>query len=199
LERLERIIFQDAGGRAARIRVASTLVGTMDQASNDLATLLVDEFDAWFRSLGAGGFIPRAFTGVTKGGKQCVVTLTGLPFDHVQRRDFLVWLCRAEQFEVYAYGTHVGIIDDASFTASEGIKIYASSECYDVEKTLGIDRTIDGKYVFFDQHYVVLPARSENGIFLGLQRSTQDIPSDSQELFRELWRDMKSRVLWLQR
>jgi hypothetical protein len=110
----------------------------MDQASNDVATLLVDEFEAWFRSLGADGFLPRAFTGVTKGGKQAVVILTGLPFDHVQRRDFLIWLCRAEQFETYAYGTHVGIIDGPS-TASEGIRICASSEWYDVEKGLGID------------------------------------------------------------
>ncbi len=171
----------------------------MDQASNDVATLLVDEFEAWFRSLGADGFLPRAFTGVTKGGKQAVVILTGLPFDHVQRRDFLIWLCRAEQFETYAYGTHVGIIDDASLTASEGIRICASSEWYDVEKGLGIDRAIDGKLVFFDRHYVVRSARSKDGVFFGLQRSTRDIPSDSQELFRELWRDMRSTVLWLQR
>jgi hypothetical protein len=68
-----------------------------------------------------------------------------------------------------------------------------------VEKALGIDRTIDGKYVFFDRHHVVMPARSKDGVFFGLQRSTEDIPSDSQELFRELWRDMKSTVLWLQR
>jgi hypothetical protein len=33
--------------------------GNMDQASNDLATLLVDEFEAWFRSLGADGFLPQ--------------------------------------------------------------------------------------------------------------------------------------------
>jgi hypothetical protein len=170
----------------------------MDQASNDLATLLVDEFEAWFRSLGADGFLPRAFTGVTKGGKQAVVILTGLPLDHVQRRDFLIWLCRSEQFEAYAYGTHVGIIDGPS-TASEGIRICASSEWYDVEKALGIDRTIDGKYVFFDRHHVVMPARSKDGVFFGLQRSTQDIPSDSQELFRELWRDMRSAAWWRQR
>jgi hypothetical protein len=171
----------------------------MDQASDDLATLLVEEFAAWFRSLGASGFIPRAFTGVTKGGQQTMVIFTGLPLDHVQRRDFLIWLCRGEQFETYAYGTHVGIIDGASFTASEGIRICASSERYDVTKTLGIDRTIDGKYVLFDHDYAVLPARSENGIFLGLQRSTQDISSDAQELFRKLWCDERSEVLWRQR
>ena len=170
----------------------------MDQAPNDLATLLVDEFEAWFRSLGTRGFLPRAFTGVTKGGNQAVIILTGLPFDHVQRRDYLIWLCRAEQFETYAYGTHVGTIDGA-FTASEGIKICASSECYDVTKTLGIDRAIDGKYVLFDHDYTVLPARPENGIFLGLQRSTRDISSADQELFRKLWRDKKPKVLWQQR
>lgn len=170
----------------------------MDKASNDLATLLVDEFEAWFRSLGARGFIPRAFTGVTGGGKQAVVILTGLPLDHVQRRDFLIWLCRAEQFEAYAYGSHVGIIDGNS-SVSEGIEFCASCQSYDVRKMLGIDRTIDGKCVFFDQHYVVLPARSKDGVFVGLQRSTQDISSADQELFGKLWRDKRPNVLWRQR
>jgi hypothetical protein len=58
---------------------------------------------------------------------------------------------------------------------------------------------IDGKLVLFDRHYVVLPARSKDGVFFGLQRSTQDISSADQELFGKLWRDMKSTVLWLQR
>ncbi|MGA7490749.1 MAG: hypothetical protein WBW74_27830 [Xanthobacteraceae bacterium] len=170
----------------------------MDQASNDVATLLVDEFDAWFRSLGACGFIPRAFTGVTKGGKQAVIILTGLPLDHVQQRDFLIWLCRAEQFESYAYGSHVGIIDGDS-TIGEGVEFCASSRSYDVRKMLGIDRTIDGKCVFFDQHYTVLPAPSKNGAFVGLQRSTEDILSADQELFDKLWCDKRPNVLWRQR
>jgi hypothetical protein len=123
--------------------------------------------------------------------------LTGLPLDRIQRREFLIWLCRAEQFVAYAYGTHVGIITSDS-TASEGIQISASSDRYDVSKTLGIDRTIEGKYVLFDQYSATLPARPENGIFLGLQRLTKDILGD-EELFRRLWRDEKPKVLWRQR
>ena len=78
----------------------------------------------------------------------------------------------------YAYGTHVGVTDDDGSSVGEGIAIHASSEWYDVSKTLGIDRTADGKYAFFDDHYAVLPAQAENGIFLGLQRSTGNLPEE---------------------
>lgn len=176
----------------------SLSLANMDEASNDLATLLAEEFAVWFRNLSVHGFLPRAFTGVTQGGQQAIVILTGLPLDRIQRREFLIWLCRAEQFVAYAYGTHVGIITSPS-TASEGIQITASSDRYDVSKTLGIDRTIEGKYVLFDHHYATLPARPENGIFLGLQRLTRDISSDDQVLFRKLWDDEKSKVPWRQR
>ena len=84
----------------------------MDQSSGDLATLLVEELVTWFRAIGARGVILRVFTGVTKDGRQAYVILTGLPLDHMQRRDFLIWLCRTEQFTAYAYGTHVGVTDD---------------------------------------------------------------------------------------
>jgi hypothetical protein len=170
----------------------------MDQASSDLATVLAHEFAEWFRNLGAQGYLPRVFTGVTKDGKQCIVILSGLPLDHVQRRDFLIWLCRTEQFFTYAYGTHVGIASSASdFT--EGIDIYASSASYDVTKTLGIDKLGNGTSRIFDRHHAVMSAGTKNGIFLGLQRSTIDISSDDQEQFRELWRDMRPKVMWRQR
>lgn len=122
-----------------------------------------------------------------------------LPLDHIQRRDFLIWLCRTEQFTTYAYGTHVGVADDDGSSVGEGIAIHASSEWYDVSKTLGIDRTADGNYVLFDDHYAVLPAQAENGIFLGLQRSTANLPEDSEGLFRKLWDRGSSDVLWRQR
>jgi hypothetical protein len=98
----------------------------MEEASSDLAAVLARELAVWFRNLGAQGVIPRAFTGVTKEGRQGIVILTGLPLNHVQRRDFLIWLCRNEQFVAYAYGTHVEIADSAS-TFTEGVDIYASS------------------------------------------------------------------------
>jgi hypothetical protein len=162
-------------------------------------TLLVEELAAWFPAIGARGVILHVFTGVTKDGRQAYVILTGLPLDHIQRRDFLIWLCRTEQFTTYAYGTHVGVADDDGSSVGEGIAIHASSEWYDVSKTLGIDRTADGNYVLFDDHYAVLPAQAENGIFLGLQRSTANLPEDSEGLFRKLWDRGSSDVLWRQR
>ena len=145
------------------------------------------------------GVIPRAFTGVTKDGKQAIVILTGLPLDHVQRRDFLIWLCRTEGFVAYAYGTHVGIAADSASTVTEGIDIYASSNRYDASKTLGISKLTDGTLKMFDRDFAVMPADPENGIFLGLQRLTTNISSDNQELFRNLWRDVRPKVIWRQR
>lgn len=93
----------------------------------DLAWLLANEFEAWHRNLAEKGIVPRAFTGVTTDGTQAVVILTGLPFDHVQRRDFLIWLCRVEHFATYAYSTRVGIANEAGDEAREALDIYASS------------------------------------------------------------------------
>lgn len=113
------------------------------EVSSDLASLLTAEFAEWFQTLGAKGVLPRAFTGASKGGKQAVVILSGLPPDHVQRREFLNWLCRTEEFVAYAYGTQVGIADESS-AVTEGLDIYASSSKYDISKTLRIERQAGG-------------------------------------------------------
>jgi hypothetical protein len=170
-----------------------------DQGAGDLAAVLASEFDIWFRTLGARGFIPRAFTGVTKEGKQAVVILTGLTLDHVQRREFLIWLCRTEQFVAYAYGTHVAIAADSTSPMSEGIDIYASSDCYDVSKSLQINRLADGTHTLLERHHAVLEASPDNGLFWGLQRLTDNIPSDNQVLFGRLWRDIEPNARWRQR
>lgn len=170
-----------------------------DQASSDLAAVLASEFAQWFQNLGVQGVLPRAFTGVTKDGKQVVVILTGLPLDHIQRRDFLIFLCRTEQFVAYAYGTHVGIAADSDSTITEGIDIYASSDRYDVSKTLNIARMTDGTHKFFDEHHEVLLASPENGLFFGLQHSTDNISCNNQELFRKLWRGVRPKAMWRQR
>jgi hypothetical protein len=170
-----------------------------DQASSDSAVVLVQEFAAWFRNLALQGVVPRTFTGVKRDGKQAIVILTGLPLDHVQRRDFLIWLYRTEGFVAYAYGTHVGIAADSASTLAEGIDIYASSDRYDASKTLGIDRLTGGTLKIVEHNLAVMPASPENGIFLGLQRSTTDISSDNQKLFRNLWRDERPNAKWRQR
>jgi hypothetical protein len=166
------------------------------QASSDLAVVLVDEFTEWFQNLGAKGLLPRAFTGVTKDGKQALLILNDLPLNHIQRREFLIWLCRNEQFVAYAYGTNVGIADNSS-TITEGLDIYASSDRYHASKTLGIERQADGTIHFFNRHQAVLPATDDDGLFFGLQRSTEIIQNN--DLFRTLWRRLSLKAMWRQR
>ncbi len=124
--------------------------------------------------------------------------MTGLPFDHVQHRNFLIWLCRTEQFVAHAYGTQVGIAGESNKT-TEAIEIFASSDLYNVDKTLGIEKLSDGTYRLFDRSQIVTQAKYKDEIFLGLQGSTNNIPSDHQELFRRLWDDLKPKSMWRQR
>jgi len=168
-----------------------------NEATDDLAAVLVAEFSIWFQNLGTKGILPRAFTGVTKGDKQVVTVLTSLPLDHIQRKQFLVWLCRNERFVAYAYGTHVEIAQE-SWTVTEGFDIFASSNRYDVGKTLRIERR-EGTIQFFVQHHAVRPAKQENELFYGLQQSNEVFASDNEALFRELWADLKSKSMWRQR
>ena len=168
------------------------------EASGDLALVLVAEFVAWFQNLGTKGILARAFTGVTESGRQAVIILSGLPLDHIQRTQFLVWLCRNEGFVAYAYGTHVGIANESS-TVTEGLDIYASSNRYDASKTLRIERQEGGTIRFFDEHIAARPAEQESGLFYGLQRSNETIPSNNEALFRELWGKLKSQSMWRQR
>jgi hypothetical protein len=169
------------------------------KGESDLAAALTAEFHSWFQNLGPKGVIPRVFTGVTAGGKQAIVILTGLPLDHIQRLEFLIWLCRCEQFVAYAYGTHVAIATDSTSDMTEGISIFASSEHYDVSETLGIDRLTDGTYKVFNRSYRVLESNPENELFHGLQRSTKNIASDQQAHFRKLWMGTKAKAMWRQR
>lgn len=184
------------GGDSAMAEKQSA--GVTNESASDLALVLIGEFSAWFETLGAKGILPRAFTGVTNGGKQAVIILTGLPFDHIQRREFLIWLCRNEGFVAYAYGTQVGIADDSS-SFNEGLDIYASSNHYDASRTLGIERQTGGNIRFSEQHHTVLPAKPDNGLFFGLQRSNQSISVNNEELFRQVWRDLRSKAMWRQR
>ena len=77
-------------------------VASPETVQNDLALILFNEFSEWYRSLAAKGTLPRAFTGVTSGGKQAVIVLADLSLDHVQRREFLILLRRNQQFVAFA-------------------------------------------------------------------------------------------------
>ncbi|MBR0832016.1 hypothetical protein JQ612_02335 [Bradyrhizobium manausense] len=169
-----------------------------EHSTTELARLLVDEFTDWHRNLGEKGVIPLAFTGVTATGRQAVLVLTGLPLDRIQRRQFLIWLCRKEEFVGYAYSTEVGIAgQDGAIT--EALDIYGSSARLDVTKTLLIRRGSDGRISFLDDHEAALPPKSDNGPFFGLQRSAEVIPTRNEDLFTNLWQEQKQKAMWRQR
>jgi hypothetical protein len=166
--------------------------------ANDLAWLLADEFEAWHRNLAEKGIIPRAFTGVTTNGNQAVVILTGLSLNHIQRRDFLIWLCRTEGFVGYAYSTQVGIANENGET-NEALDIYASSVRLDVSKTLLIERHGDGKIGLLPEHSAALSLDQYNGPFFGLQRRSEAISGHDEEAFSGLWREMRPKAMWRSR
>lgn len=183
------------GGAGAHLSLSTFA----EEADPDLATMLAREFETWFQTLKAAT-PPRAFTGVTQAGRQAVVVLNGLPFDHVQRREFLIWLCRMEHFIAYAYGTHVAIADETDPPKlSEGIDIYASSDHYDVSVTFGIERLTDEEYRLHERHRSVEPAGSDNGLFFALHRSAAKISDDNSALFKQIWSDLKLHAMWRQR
>jgi hypothetical protein len=166
--------------------------------ASELAQLLADEFAEWHRNLAEEGVIPRAFTGVTATGKQAVVILTGLPLNHTQRRQFLIWLSRTEGFVGYAYSTQVGISSENG-EVTEALDIYASSAGLDISKTLLIERRSDGKINLLDQHNAVLPPKSDNGPFFGLQRSSESIPAQDESIYASLWQELKTKAMWRKR
>ncbi|ABE61034.1 hypothetical protein Nham_0133 [Nitrobacter hamburgensis X14] len=182
-------------GRAVALERGTSIPA---DAQNDLALILLNEFSEWYRALAPKGTLPRAFTGVSSNGRQAVIILADLPLDHVQRREFLIWLCRNEKFIAYAYGTRVGIANDSdSFT--EGLDIYASSDRYDASRTLGVERQ-DGSFIQLTEHsHSLLPSNPANGIFFGLQRSNKTIAPDSEVAFLGIWQNLKSKVMWRQR
>ncbi|MGC2080384.1 MAG: hypothetical protein WA728_31110 [Xanthobacteraceae bacterium] len=172
----------------------------MPGTHGDLAPILADELITWLRQLGTQGqFVQRAFTGVSQGAKQAVVILTGLGLDHLRRRAFLIWLCREEGFVAYAYASHVTVADNKS-TLTEGVDISASSEHFDVEVSLRITRSADGKYFFDEESRVVSKVGSkEPSIFSSLHRSKSEISNQDQKMFRQIWDEVKPKVMWRQR
>jgi hypothetical protein len=147
-------------------------VGEANEVTRDIAAILAGELAIWFQNLGAEGvLLPRAFSGITQDGKQAIIILAGLSFDHVQRRDFITWLCRHEQFVAYAYATLVCIADDDDFDpaihaaprrVTEGLQISASSDHYDAFITFTIKRETNGTIQYCDQRDGILPATADN-------------------------------------
>jgi hypothetical protein len=177
---------------AAQLAEAQKLISEWKVIPNDLAVTLASEFEGWFRSLASKGDLPRVFTGVTKDGKQAMLILSGLPLDRIQMLDFLIWLCRTEQFVTYALATKSGLLDKSN-------NMIEVIDIIDVAKTLGIEALPNDAYRLFDRSQSVKPANSSDFLFFGLQRSKNAIPNNEQELFRQLWSELRPKSMWRQR
>src|SRR5688572_16489497 len=101
------------------------------RCKSDITWRLIGEFSQWYGRLGTMGEIPRAFAGVTSAHQQVIVILSGLPFDDVERREFVIWLCREEQVDAYVYGTHV-MSAKSGETPTELLALYASSHRFNI-------------------------------------------------------------------
>src|ERR1700704_4941470 len=94
------------------VHVGAHAQGTQGRSTSktdvaDVAEQLVAQVQGWFVNLGAQGKVPRVFTGITRDARQFVVELDVLTFDHVKRRDFMIWLSQKFSLVAYAYATRV--------------------------------------------------------------------------------------------
>jgi hypothetical protein len=167
----------------------------------DRAETLVDEFAQWFSNLGAQGVVPRAFTGLKRDGRQFVTILSGIPFDYVKRRDFLIWLCRREDVVAYAYGTHVAVADDKCDPPemSEAVDIYAPSPSVHVAMSMTLIRFVDGKITYRRGAAWRSPTITDGQPFLGLHTASDAIDDASTRSFEALWQELGKHALWRDR
>ncbi len=167
---------------------------------SDMAWLLQTEFASWYGELGAKGKMPRAFTGVTDAGRQAVVIISDSLFDHVQRREFLIWLCREERIWAYVYGTPVTVAE-ADDTFVDRLDFYASSSRFDMSSTFAIHCEDDGRIAYEVVHSSLTAAGDDdrNTIFHGLQRTDREITADASQQYSRVWAWLKPHCLWLDR
>jgi hypothetical protein len=167
---------------------------------SDLVDALAGEAEAWLLSLGAEGFIPRAFIGVTADDRKFVLQLVGNPLDHTNNLQFFRWLCQSTHVVAYAYITHVARLNDEDDPDSveEGVDICASSATRDLAIALTIKRLDDGSIAYKRDHVSSQPASDNPGrIFLGLQRSTATTNENAR--FEKIWDDLAPAVTWFEK
>ncbi|TGT53511.1 hypothetical protein EN813_047525 [Mesorhizobium sp. M00.F.Ca.ET.170.01.1.1] len=167
-----------------------------EERRSDVAWHLMMEFAEWYGRLGSTGKLPRAFSGVAADGKQAVVDLSNLPLDHVQRREFLIWLCREERMHAYVYGTHVGASDGR--TVDEQLLLYASSPRFDMSSVFAIERDQQGRIAYRAIHGDAVEAGSADSspIFHGLQRNDEAISEEAARLYAKIWGTLKQLCMW---
>ena len=174
-----------------------TPTGKTDVA--DVAEQLVAQVQGWFVNLGAQGKVPRVFTGITRDARQFVVELDGLTFDHVKRRDFMIWLGQKFSLIAYAYATRVMVQKGTGGNGPvEALDIYASSLERDVSASFSIVRNPDGSVTYAREAYRSEAAKDQGDqIFLGLHRPPNSSKTASNEEFDKTWAGLEPNVYWL--
>jgi CHAT domain-containing protein/tetratricopeptide (TPR) repeat protein len=164
---------------------------------SDIAEQLVAQAQKCFDTLGAQGKVPRVFTGITHDGRQLIIELDSLPFDHVKRRDFLIWLSRTYRLVAYAYATRVMKHASGRDDLVEALDIYASSFAKDVFASLSITRQFDGSIRYVRDVYLSEDAKEQRDqIFLGLHRPSHSASVTNSKEFEDVWATLESKVYW---
>jgi CHAT domain-containing protein/Tfp pilus assembly protein PilF len=183
------------GVQAQEVRHPGTATPNGDVA--DIAEQLVAQAEKWFETLGAQGRVPRVFTGITREPRQFIVELDGLPFDHVKRRDFLIWLSQKYDVIAYAYATRVMTQRSGKDDLAEALVFYASSSDKDVVASLSIARRPDGSIRLARGSYLSKEAKEQRDqIFLGLHRSSRHDSIASAAEFEKVWATIENKVFW---
>jgi CHAT domain-containing protein/tetratricopeptide (TPR) repeat protein len=165
----------------------------------DVADQLLAQVQGWFVNLGSQGKVPRLFTGVTRDARQFIVEFDGLPFDHVKRREFMIWLGQQFNLLAYAYATRVMAQKGTGGTDPiEALDIFASSLEKDVSASFSIVRNADGSITYARKTYSSKPASDQSDeVFLGLHRPPNSSRNGSSAEFDKVWATLEPNVYWL--
>ena len=163
-------------------------------SGGDAADRLLEEFRGWYLKMADAGNMPRAFTGIKADGRQFVVVLEGLGFDHVEYRQFLAWLCMRESIESYVYARPLQVIDESDAENPKvqiELALCASSASTDAALTMTADRLESGAIRYGN------PVRhGYDGPFAGLQRQAPELAPNQSRVFDELWQDLRTKAFW---
>ncbi len=164
-------------------------------SGDDAADRLLEEFRGWYLNMADAGNMPRAFTGIKADGRQFVVALDGLGFDHVQYRQFLAWLCLQESIESYVYARPVQALDESDPKDPKlqlELALCGSSTSKDAALTMTADRLESGAISYGK------PVRHSHydGPYAGLQRQPPELAPNQGQVFDELWRDLRKKAFW---
>jgi hypothetical protein len=164
-------------------------------SGGDATDQLLEEFRGWYLNMADAGNMPRAFTGIGADGRQFVVVLDGLGFDHVQYRQFLTWICLHESIESYVYARPVQALDESDPKNPKlqlELALCASSASKDAALTMTADRLESGAIRYGK------PVRHSHydGPYAGLQRQAPELAPDQGRGFDELWQELRKKAFW---